>query len=184
MLQIQKFCNFAFEYLQVFKICRFLEHSLVVQLVFCTHDMLTYYMYSDIKSRILCLVIHPLLFWFNISKQPQRCITIHYCGHTEWIKSLNKVVSLITTFQTTLVVAADKVETCHHSLQVYNVVGHVYPALMNASQTFANKILRTKFCGWLVDYKNLEIVSLKTCMYTVLIFLMNRYESGKTSLKS
>ena len=38
--------------------------------------------------------------WFDacVSELPPRYITLHYCDHTEWIESLNEVVSLVTTF--------------------------------------------------------------------------------------
>ena len=47
-----------------------------------------------------------------------------------------------------------KVKACHHSLQVLDIATK---SISNSpSQSFANKILRIKFCGWPVDHENLK----------------------------
>ena len=73
---------------------------------------------------------------FNTSNLPSGYITVHY--------SLNHEV--VTTFKTTSVAIAGKAETCHHSWYVSHIAVHIYPAtsLFNASQSFANEILRMK----------------------------------------
>ena len=52
---------------------------------------------------------------------------------------LSEVISLVTTFETTLVATGSKVETYHHLLQLVAV--HVYPALQSMQAT----VLPVKF---------------------------------------
>ena len=63
-----------------------------------------------------------------------------------------------------LAATANKVDTCHHCLQASNIAVHMYLSCspIDASQNFANKMLRMKIYEWPVDHKNLENTSLKS----------------------
>ena len=119
------FLRFYFQGHQPFEFSQFHELSC------CTHDMA-----KDIINYFKGYLIKKPTY--DVLKLPLGCITINYWGqdwgHTE---RLNNVVSQLNELMA-------RFKTCHHHLQVSNIVVYVYLTL----QLMWAKVLPMKFWRW------------------------------------
>ena len=110
----------------------------------------------------------------KVSKVPQYVhITIHYCGHTEWIESLNKAANLATIYGDYFFHCSWKFETCHHPILLLSNMCILIHSRYKPK--FVNKILRTKipwmavctiiiYVAMVLGYLVLKRTSLKVLM--------------------
>ena len=125
--------------------------------MFCTCDIITH-LPTFIKNETKKPTFDdtPSYRWFAVLKLPPEYITIHYQGHIEWIEKVANLETqaMLGIFETASKAAAAKVKTYRHPLQAQtSPLKSCSP--IDASESFANKILRTNFK--FTSLKNLHV---------------------------